>query len=218
MIKGQIDINVLLAFGFGLIFISAMLVFAVAVPDPSQFSQWIFITVLALAASGIAAVIPGMLSVNLPYVKAGGALAVFAIVFMMKPAIVTAVARVTPPSISPELVIQSYLSKIDHGKYDDAWSELDEASKQNVARDRDAYRQVYNAARTPLGPVSARTFLGVQELQTPPGLPQGVYRTIGYRTRFSASCHFETVVVRGSADQIWRVYEHQISIVPVPCS
>ena len=66
LIEGRININILLAFTFGLVFVVTMLVFAVLIPNPSPFSQWVFITVLALAAAGNASVVPGLLNVDLP--------------------------------------------------------------------------------------------------------------------------------------------------------
>lgn len=219
LIEGRLNINVLLAFAFGVMAMIAMLAFAVFIPNPSNFSQWVFITVLALSAAGIASVIPGILDLQLPYLKAGGALAMFAVVFLMKPAIVSGVARVEPPTDSPNMAINSYLDSVDKKDLAAAWDQLDPEAKIGVARDKDAYRQAYNAGRTALGDVIARTQIGVQELQSPSGHTIGVYRGIGFRTKFSdGSCRFEQVIVRAADDRKWRVYEHNISPATIPCS
>ncbi len=78
------------AFAFGIIFIVTMLIIAAIFPEPTDFQIFIFRVVLALAASGIGAVMPGFLHVEwdqkyLPYIRAGGAIALFVIVYLVNP-------------------------------------------------------------------------------------------------------------------------------------
>ena len=81
--RGQI----ICAFAFGVVFIVVMLAVAILIPYPSAFSYLVFRIIIALAAGGIAAVIPGFIAVDLPIgVRAGGALAAFAAVYFMNPA------------------------------------------------------------------------------------------------------------------------------------
>lgn len=81
-------------FVFGVVFISAMLVLAIKFPEPTPFQYDVFKAVLALAAAGVAAMIPGFLEVSVPsWLKAGGALAVFALVMYKNPAALV----VSPP-------------------------------------------------------------------------------------------------------------------------
>jgi hypothetical protein len=76
-----------LGFAFGVIFVSVILTIAVFIPLPSDFQYQVFRIVLALAAGGVGAVIPGSLNVNIPKVlTAGGALAVFVVVYFYSPA------------------------------------------------------------------------------------------------------------------------------------
>ena len=71
---------------FGFIFVSVMLVVAVAIPNPTVSQMFVFRVVLSLAAGGIGAVIPGFLSVNVSaYVRAGGAMALLVLVYLMNP-------------------------------------------------------------------------------------------------------------------------------------
>lgn len=77
----------LAVFAFGVIFVIVMLVLAVKIPNPTPNQYETFKIVLALAAAGVAAFIPGFLAVNVSkWLRAGGALAVFAIVFFQSPA------------------------------------------------------------------------------------------------------------------------------------
>lgn len=75
-----------LAFIFGVVFLGALLVFAIAFPNPTDRQFEIVRIILALAAGGVAAVIPGFLDLRLGSgktwtIRAGGALAVFVIVY-----------------------------------------------------------------------------------------------------------------------------------------
>ncbi len=77
----------ILIFSFGIVFIITMLVLAIAFPNPTNFQYNVFRIILALAIAGIAAFIPGFINLNLgSWLKAGGALAVFAIVYFFNPA------------------------------------------------------------------------------------------------------------------------------------
>ncbi len=76
-----------LAFIFGVVFVSVMLVVAVFIPNPTPFQQWLFRVVLALAAAGVGAVVPGMINVEWkdPKIRAAGAFALFVIVYLLNP-------------------------------------------------------------------------------------------------------------------------------------
>jgi DNA-binding MarR family transcriptional regulator len=75
---------------FGVIFIVTLLVLAVLFPHPTAFQLLVFRTTLALSAAGIAAAIPGFLNLSMDVtglaVRAGGALAVFVLVYRLNPA------------------------------------------------------------------------------------------------------------------------------------
>jgi hypothetical protein len=69
------------------IFVVVILAVAIFIPHPSPFAYTVFRIVLALAAAGVAAMIPGFIDVVIrPVVRAGGAIAVFVIVFFFSPA------------------------------------------------------------------------------------------------------------------------------------
>jgi len=77
----------LAAYIFGLVFIITMLVLAITIPNPTEFQYWVFRIVLSLAAAGVAAMIPGFIELTIhTFIRAGGALAVFGIVFFYNPA------------------------------------------------------------------------------------------------------------------------------------
>jgi len=77
----------IIAFGFGFLFITLIVIIAIKFPKPTSFQYTVFRIVLALAAGGIAALIPGIIKVKLRnFIRAGGAIAVFVIIFFYSPA------------------------------------------------------------------------------------------------------------------------------------
>src|SRR3954469_12616113 len=89
----------ILAFVFGIVFLTALLILAVVIPNPTGPQFEMFRIVIALAAGGVAAVIPGMLNLRLGLgsqlaLRAGGALEVFIIAYFYSPA--RWVAETTP--------------------------------------------------------------------------------------------------------------------------
>ncbi|MGY6278133.1 hypothetical protein [Methylomonas sp. MgM2] len=87
----QSRLTLILSFVFGVTFVSILLVLAVYIPRPTQTQFEIFRIVIAIAVAGIAAVVPGFLQLDLTRnkelaVRAGGALAVFVIVYFYSPA------------------------------------------------------------------------------------------------------------------------------------
>ena len=93
-------LRISLAFAFGVVFVIVLLLIAVKCPTPTHFQYNVFRVVLSLAAGGIGAMIPGFLDVKLENVSdftvmAGGAMAVFVIVYFLNPARL-AVQNTTP--------------------------------------------------------------------------------------------------------------------------
>ena len=71
--------------GIGLLAIILLLVIFIPCPSASQY--FVFRIIIAIAAAGLATVIPGTLSIEIANgVKAGGALAIFAIIYFFDPA------------------------------------------------------------------------------------------------------------------------------------
>ncbi|KWV73395.1 hypothetical protein [Pseudomonas fluorescens] len=81
------SVRTVLAFLFGVVFIIVTLCVAIWMPNPSGFQYLVFRLVAALAAGGVVAVMPGFIELKLGlWLRAGGTLAVFAIVYFMNPA------------------------------------------------------------------------------------------------------------------------------------
>ena len=69
--------QILWTFICGVVFLVTVIVIALKIPNPSGFQCGVFYIVLAIAAAGFAAFLPGSIEIEVPQlVKAGGALAV----------------------------------------------------------------------------------------------------------------------------------------------
>lgn len=120
-------------FAFGVLFVSLILIFAVAVPQPSVFQYDVFKVVLALAAAGVAAFIPGLLVIEVAaWIRAGGAMAVFVVVYFYSPA--TAVVDSNYREIKPKLVKPFDRTIYDHFPRDVTleWEAVPEAVNYEV--------------------------------------------------------------------------------------
>jgi hypothetical protein len=87
---------------FGIAFVCVLLAIALVVDEPKPFSLWVFRVVLSLAAAGVGAVIPGLIHLDLPFVRAAGAIALFVLVYRVNPPelVQPNKAEVTPPAIT----------------------------------------------------------------------------------------------------------------------
>jgi uncharacterized integral membrane protein len=75
------------AFAFGVLFIIVLIILAVYFPEPSSFQYLVFRTILALAAGGVVAFVPGSIHINHgKSIRAGGAVAVTVMVWLINPA------------------------------------------------------------------------------------------------------------------------------------
>jgi len=75
------------AYLFGTVFVLVLILIAVLIPNPTPFQYTVFRIVLALSAAGVASMIPGFLHLEVSkWIRAGGALAIFVIVYFYSPA------------------------------------------------------------------------------------------------------------------------------------
>jgi len=75
------------AMWLGITLTATILLLVIFIPCPSASQYFVFRIIIALAAAGLAAVIPGIFKINLTNgVTAGGALAIFAVIYFFDPA------------------------------------------------------------------------------------------------------------------------------------
>lgn len=196
-----------------------MLVFAAAFPNPSPFQLNVYMIVLALAAGGVGAVIPGTIGISYKSVRAGGALALVVMVYFFQPSIVAQSVKFIIPPTDPDPIARRYLKALEAGDIQDAWNQLDPVSRGRLVTDIEQLRKLYDVTIRPLGRRGEPTIVGVNTVESPSGYPVGLYRVLTYRTQFSNEklCRLEHVTVRATQDLQWRVYANQIDPRPVDC-
>ena len=218
IISGTLDIKLVLTFVFGVVFIASILVYAAFVKNPGPFAQQVFIVVLALAGAAVAALIPGILHVELPFLRASGALAVFAVVFFFQPKILEKVSTFEVPAAPSAPAALEFMARVDANDIDGAWELLDSEAKETVAKDKATFHSVFAAARAPFGKAIRREQVGMQRLTSPAGYPLGVYDGLNFRAEFSDGlCRQEQVYLRAADGRAWRVFTYNIGMSPIPC-
>lgn len=204
----------LLAFAFGVIFAGVLLYLATGIKNPEPLTIRIYVTVLSLAAAGVGAVIPGFIEVRYKgFVRAGGALALFAITYLSEPTIGKNVVSFPEPKTSAQEVITPFLDALSSGKPKEAWAQLGPSGRSQVGDDEEKFLNLYRIDIAPLGTLESRIEIGESRAESPAGAPPGLYRVYSYRTKYANDHGFrnEQVAVRANSDSHWEIYSYQIS-------
>jgi hypothetical protein len=202
------------AFAFGVIFSSVLLYLGAVQTNPTPLQIKIDVTILALAAAGVGAILPGSLHVSYRgYLRAGGALGLFALVFLSEPAIGKGVAHFVEPSVSARPAVESFLAAIDSKDARASWVLLGPSAKNHVSGGEPAWVELYRNDVSPLGELESRKLIGETQAESPSGAPPGIYREFRYRSKHTADGAFrlESVVVRANAERVWEIFAYQIS-------
>jgi hypothetical protein len=206
-----------LAFTFGVIFLAVLLSLATIVKNPEPFAVRIYLTVLALAGAGAGAVLPGFLDLRYKSVfRAGGSLAVFALIYLNSPSIGASVTRVVIPKTDPMPVAHAFFDALATGDPSRSWALLPAAARQQVDSEA-AWDKLYASALRPLGNVQHRELVGEAAQTSPPGWPPGAYKGLTFRTRFANddAPRAESLVLRGNDREQWEVFSYQVSLATV---
>lgn len=202
--------------------------------DPSSTAIWTYRVILALAAGGVAAILPGFIDVKYKsFVQAGGAIGVFVLVLLAFPtpspapekAPATAKAAEAPvqpaseaivwPSEDPDFVARKYVDLVDGGKFLEAYEQVDKTTGIPWA----TFEAAYKAGRVPLGATVDRRQTGAKREIDPAGKPKGGYAIVTYQTKFAneAKCREEVVTLRSMPEKTWRVSTHESAPQQVDC-
>jgi hypothetical protein len=217
-LTGSLNINVLLGFVFGVIFLTTMLVFSVFFPNPTIWQTRVWITCLALSAAGAGAVIPGFLEVRYKNtIRATGSIALFVIVYLLQPTLETKVPSFPEPTVDPAPIAENFLQALDEGRVLDAYNALDSDAKIIAVPDFTTFETLYRNSRASFGAGQSRSLIASNGAVNPPGYSPGRYRTLTFRTRFVSGCRGEQVALRATQDLSWHVWTYEISGAPLPC-
>ncbi len=186
-------------FGFGVVFISVILWIAVASPDMNENTFTIVRIVIALAAAGIGAFIPGFIDVRIPGIlRAGGAMAIFGVVYFYTPPLTNVIDKLPPPPTEdPLLATNNWLSYLDQENYSQAWS----ASGLSKMFDESAFLLLSHTHRQPLGHIVERQLYSTNgDKRLANGTP-GHWRLVVYSSEFQNSSLKETVYLTANGDK-----------------
>ncbi|GEM_PF-4594536 len=185
---GKISAQMVLAFTFGVSFVSIILYISIFKPDLDPFARMVILVVLSLAAGGVGAVLPGFIIAEAPskIVRAGGALAVFLVVLYFGSQHI----RLTPgqpfrPTTDPSLVSNKFISAIEAAEYEEAY----ELTSKNF-RSGMSYIFFTESSRkilAKLGAPNARSMIDQKVVVSPSGMEAGVYCYTAYAVDYSKS-------------------------------
>lgn len=204
------------AFTFGVSFVLLMVATAFLKPEPTAYQYTVFRIVISLAAAGVGAILPGFLDVSFKkWLRAGGALALFVLVYTVKPVLLDPVdgggsATLRPPSSDAIVVANEWLNVFDSGQYQQAYTRMGKIFSENYSSAQ--FEQLSTISRKPLGSLISRQVQDVAPFFSPPGAPKGVYQNVLFRSRFSNETNdiFEQVTLMGE-QSIWRVVGYHLA-------
>ncbi len=102
----------------------------------------------------------------------------------------------------------NWLSHVDSGDYDNAWSAAAEFFRSNVTEGQ--WRTAANNVRSPLGDLVSRVFDSARHSARLPGFPQGDYYVVLFHSRFEdRGTASETVTVMNDNGE-WRAVGYYI--------
>ena len=93
---------------------------------------------------------------------------------------------------------------MDGGEYGESWEEAAGLFKEKVSKQQ--WEAAMRGARKPLGVVKSRTLMGAKYVTSLPGVPDGEYVVMQYKTSFeNKESAVETITPALEAEGKWRV-------------
>jgi hypothetical protein len=205
------------AFAFGTVFIALLLFMVKANEKISPEAFTIFRIILALAAGGIGAVVPGVLDVRMKgFLRAGGAMGMFAVVYFFSPPapnVGRELGDIPPDPVVPaEGAIQTWFAFTDTNRFADAWAVA--ASSFKKSHPREVFIGLLAAQRTPLGQSITRVPHSLYNATQLPGGARGNFRFYSYQTKFSSGQELVETLLLSVEDAQWRVAGHIVAPLP----
>jgi len=104
---------------------------------------------------------------------------------------------------------QAWLELVDSEKYRESWEEAAEYFKSAISKDK--WQEAIKAVRKPLGKTVSRKLSSQHYTTSLPGVPDGEYVVIQYKTSFkNKKSAVETVTPMLDKDNKWRVSGYYI--------
>lgn len=209
------NLQIIAAFAFGVIFVSVILFLVFSSEDLNQNKMWVVRVVMSLAAAGVAAVLPGFIDlegklpwINITFVRAGGALAVFCLVFIypIKENLPPPLDIYIPPTL-PKATAENWINLISEKKYDIAYGQT---SKTFINRySKENFVELLDPIMTALGELQEKSQVSITSFTSPPGFDIGAYSQQIYKSRYSnqpKNVYIEVTLIGEKSVSDWRVY------------
>lgn len=205
------NIEKIAVFVFGVVFLIAIIILTVWIPEPTPAQWFAFRLALALAAAGIGALLPGLMRLDIPLplqggIRAGGALALFSSVWFVNPA--TLGIDVQPPRDDASALISKFLALTDAGDHKAAYALYSKQTKERISEI--AYVSMGKQVRDPLGSVTQRTLTGTSTPNEINGVKKPFVVQI-FQGKFSTSKEVwaESISTIPEAG-VWRMYAYTV--------
>lgn len=217
---GAKNLQIIAAFSFGVIFVSVILFIVFSGGEISNNKMWVIRVVMSLAAAGVAAVLPGFMDIegrlpwlNLTLVRAGGAMAVFLIVFIYP--------SINPPPPPPPVYIPKTLSRtfsdkwvelISNKDYENAYLAMSNSVKTKYPKDQ--FIEVLSPIMTPLGGLKEKNIVSTTSFESPPGMEKGAYSQYIYKAKYDSiqkNIYIEVTLIGEESLHDWRVYSFRFA-------
>jgi Protein of unknown function (DUF4019) len=203
--------EIVAAFCFGVVFLTTILTTALFKPDPTPYQYTVFRIILALAAAGIGAILPGFFEIKNKIISAGGALALFLVVFYGAPAALSPVLK-EPEEISDnsQPIIDKWFVAMDSGNLRAAYDQTSTRFQNQYTYEQ--FKQLTSQYMGPLGATQGRKLYSTSFAQSPPGSPVGRYQYNMYETTFEkfAKPLYMNVTVIGENGN-WKVFGYALA-------
>lgn len=209
-VSSSSNVDRYLVFAFGVIFVSVILYLVISVQNPSVLAINVFTTVLALAAGGIGAILPGFLEVEFKgLLRAGGALGLAALVYLKAPA-VGAPIIFSEPKAQATPIAEALLNALATGNPSSSWNLIkDSAAKAQLSDGEESWDELYRNDYAPLGRRLSHALISEGQFVSPPGYPPGRYCQLGYRSKFATGDKTELITLRADGAS-WSLFNYDI--------
>jgi hypothetical protein len=104
--------------------------------------------------------------------------------------------------IAAQAAGEKWLGLLDRGEYAKAWEECAPLFRQRVTREQ--WVDSLPTTRAPFGAVKSRNVEAAGYRTSLPGVPDGQYVTVRYRTNFEKKENAEEVITLAFDDGVWR--------------
>ena len=211
-----------MAFAFGIVALLILFAVALYTENPSPLLIMVSRVTLALACASVVAVLPGYIHLELSQrgaiaLRAGGAIAIFVLVYLFNPASYVIQSGCNPPQapnnkIMP--VVNEWLKKVDAGNLDEAY----ETAAKSIRSDFrfEDFKSVFNNYLEPLGELNSRVLQGLESAQVLPSNECGNFRIFRFYTTFENGDDQIEIIILTVEDDRWVVRQH--NFIPKPNS